>query len=579
MEEIEFDSVSKAKSSIIVRNAYKTYTPKNTILNGLDLTVPAGGIYGLLGPSGCGKTTLLNCIAGQLKLDCGSIWINAKKRSEIGFMPQAVSLHESMSIFENFFFYGYVFGMSSRAIQARAIDLITLLDLPSGHRIVGDLSGGQRRRISMAVAIIHDPKLMILDEPTAGLDPILSHSVWQNLKQFASAGKSIIVTTHYIQEVNDADMVGVMRNGVILSENSPQAIISNCHCNTIEEAYLLLSQKQECEEKKTDNVKPLEPFQVKYEEDDKLFSTKKFKAVLYKNAKQTRREYPFQILLMFLPVVSSWFFCTAIGRYPQRLKLAIVNEETNCNMYERNGCFLDSDSNVHISCLFLEALKNKTYEPEIYETDAKAWDGIRRSRAWGLLHFKRNYTNSLISRFNMPHELDEETILEGFVETRLDSSNFIISEITLKHDLVTSMLNILDTAMENCNMNPKILRPPLSITTVWPSNNANFVSYVASTFLILMCFSTPSLAASLQMFSEKSQGILERMRITGVSLKEIISVVILLQLITIVIQTLMIVSVMFWLFDHPMRGHWVTLFSLAAITGISGVLYGKTFRD
>ncbi|XKL64938.1 hypothetical protein PGB90_005024 [Kerria lacca] len=176
MDQIEINTISNVDNNVtvMVRNAYKSYVSTNPILNGLNLTVPKGIIYGLLGPSGCGKTTLLNCIAGRMTLDSGSIKLNVQKRVQMGYMPQSLSLHGAMTILESFFFYGYLYGMDTEIIEARAKELIAFLDLPSKNRLVRDLSGGQQRRVSLAITIFHDPKLIILDEPTVGLDPILS---------------------------------------------------------------------------------------------------------------------------------------------------------------------------------------------------------------------------------------------------------------------------------------------------------------------------------------------------------------------------------------------------------------------
>jgi len=173
------------------------------------MSVPKGKIYGLLGPSGCGKTTLLSSIVGRSELDSGDIMVKAFKREDIGYMPQDLNLHEHLSIIQTYKFYGRMLNMSTQKILERAKELSALLELPSNNRLVETLSGGQQRRVSLGVALLHNPNILILDEPTVGLDPVLSHSIWEHLISFAKEGKTIIITTHYIEEARQAHTVSI----------------------------------------------------------------------------------------------------------------------------------------------------------------------------------------------------------------------------------------------------------------------------------------------------------------------------------------------------------------------------------
>ncbi|XP_039285534.1 ABC transporter G family member 23-like [Nilaparvata lugens] len=155
------------------RNAYKRYGRTAVILRGLNMTIPTGTIYGLLGPSGCGKTTLLSCIIGRRKLDSGTLFVDVKSKVDMGYMPQEVSLYEEFQIHEVFRYFGLLTNQTEDYIKHREKELAELLDLPPTNRLVCNLSGGQQRRVSMAVALFHNPKFLILDEPTVGLDPLL----------------------------------------------------------------------------------------------------------------------------------------------------------------------------------------------------------------------------------------------------------------------------------------------------------------------------------------------------------------------------------------------------------------------
>jgi ABC-type multidrug transport system ATPase subunit len=175
--------------------------------------------YGLLGASGCGKTTLLSCIVGRRRLNTGEIWVLGGKPGtkgsgvpgkRVGYMPQEIALYGEFSIKETMMYFGWIFGMESPEINERLQFLLNFLDLPSQNRLVKNLSGGQQRRVSFAVALMHDPELLILDEPTVGVDPLLRQSIWNHLVQITKDGnKTVIITTHYIEEARQAHTVSL----------------------------------------------------------------------------------------------------------------------------------------------------------------------------------------------------------------------------------------------------------------------------------------------------------------------------------------------------------------------------------
>lgn len=248
---------NRRQQAVCVRHAFKHYGSNknpNHVLSDLNMTVAKGTIYGLLGASGCGKTTLLSCIVGRRRLNSGEIWVLGGKPGtrgsgvpgkRVGYMPQEIALYGEFTIKETMLYFGWIFGMKTPEIRDRLQFLLNLLDLPGQNRLVKNLSGGQQRRVSFAVALMHDPELLILDEPTVGVDPLLRKSIWEHLVKITKDGnKTVIITTHYIEEARQAHAIGLMRSGKLLAEEAPAVLLSMYHCATLEEVFLKLSRKQ-----------------------------------------------------------------------------------------------------------------------------------------------------------------------------------------------------------------------------------------------------------------------------------------------------------------------------------------------
>jgi ABC-type multidrug transport system ATPase subunit len=167
-----------------------------------------------MGASGCGKTTLLSCIMGTKVLDSGSIKVLSdsvgNNKLEIGFMPQNTALIEEFTIKELFDFFGQVYGLNCLERLERFDFLSNLLELPDTSDLVRNLSGGQKRRVSLAICLIHQPKVLILDEPCVGLDPLLRHKIWSFMEDLAiTRGTTIVISTHYIEEAKLASCVSL----------------------------------------------------------------------------------------------------------------------------------------------------------------------------------------------------------------------------------------------------------------------------------------------------------------------------------------------------------------------------------
>lgn len=200
-------------------------------VRGLDLDVPTGSIFGFIGPSGSGKTTTVRLMTGILAPESGDLLVlgmapvefDRAARSRLGYMPQQNALYPDLTLWHNLGFAASIFGMpwSGRRRRLReALDFVELTD--AKQRLFRDASGGMKRRVALAATLIHNPDLMFLDEPTAGLDPVLRKKVWDRFAELRDAGRTLFVTTQYVGEAAYCDLVGVLARGRLLLVATPE---------------------------------------------------------------------------------------------------------------------------------------------------------------------------------------------------------------------------------------------------------------------------------------------------------------------------------------------------------------------
>jgi ABC-2 type transport system ATP-binding protein len=212
-------------------------------LDGVTLRVKQGEIYGLLGPNGAGKTTLIRMIVGLLSPDAGSVTVLGRRMPnldvlrEVGYMTQQAALYPGLSVEENAQFFGAIYGAES-GVQ----DALVLVELDKRRdSVVSTLSGGMRQRLSLACALVHKPKLLLLDEPTVGVDPQLRVQFWEEFRRMADAGTTIIVSSHVMDEAERCQRLGLIQYGRVLAEGSPNEIRAQAGTQNLEEAFLTLA--------------------------------------------------------------------------------------------------------------------------------------------------------------------------------------------------------------------------------------------------------------------------------------------------------------------------------------------------
>ena len=213
------------------------------VLPDLSCEVERGSVTGLLGPSGSGKTTLIRAIVGVQRLAAGRVEVlgepaGAKTlRSRVGYMTQAPSVYGDLSVRENLRFFARVLGVPSEAVD-RAIDDVSLADFVG--RVVSRLSGGQRARVSLATALLGNPDLLVLDEPTVGLDPVLRRDLWELFHRLAKSGATLLVSSHVMDEADRCHALLLLREGRLLAQATPAELRERTGAQQLDEAFLRL---------------------------------------------------------------------------------------------------------------------------------------------------------------------------------------------------------------------------------------------------------------------------------------------------------------------------------------------------
>jgi len=216
-------------------------------LNGVTLRVRQGEIYGLIGPNGAGKTTLIRSIVGLVEPGSGTVTVlgrrlpNLDVLRQVGYMTQQAALYPGLSVQENVEFFAAIYGAENGVKEA--LEFVDLYDRRSS--VVATISGGMKQRCSLACALVHKPGLLLLDEPTVGVDPQLRVQLWDSFRRMADSGTTIIVSSHVMDEAERCQRLGLMQYGRVLAEGSPAEVRARAGTQNLEEAFLLLAGEKE----------------------------------------------------------------------------------------------------------------------------------------------------------------------------------------------------------------------------------------------------------------------------------------------------------------------------------------------
>ncbi|XP_051936132.1 ABC transporter G family member 20 isoform X2 [Hippocampus zosterae] len=581
--------------AIHCRDVCRSYG-KLQVLNNLNLTVPQGQIYGLLGPSGCGKTTMLKCIVGTLSISRGYIGVLGKPPAfpghgvpgrMVGYMPQELALYNEFTIGNTLTFYGRIHGLKSRETQDRINELIELLDLPQKDRVVRNLSGGQKRRVSLAAALLQKPKLLILDEPTVGVDPVLRKKIWKHLVDIVKTGKmSVIITTHYIEEAGQANVVGLMRNGRLLAEGTPEAVMKQQGSTTLEHAFLQLCETsdQTCVKRSSgsqdDGLGKSQSFESGRDESRPILANvakateevvshtvdwkvrlrhvfpklRNIGALTIKNLLRMRR-MPGSLCFQFLlPVIQMSLICLCVGGDPKGIQVAVVNNDTSPLAFGHSLLsFLDNNSVEQVSL-----------------SHAEAFEGIYDGKYWGIIGFRKDFSRSLMNRMFMKN-VSREVMDAGSVHVWLDQTNHQIA-LMLQQKLYEAFQAFVESKLGS--MAYMYSLPIKFEEAIYGSHNADFTTFVMPGAVLSIAFYLALGLTALSFVLEKKEGLLDRCWVAGVSSLETMLAHLFSQLLIISVQIILMLLFVLLVFKMPNEGSLVLIVLLIVLQGITGISFG-----
>lgn len=601
--------------AVSVEKAVASYG-KTKILDGLSMKVKQGAVYALLGPSGCGKTTLLSCILGRKELESGNISVFDGTPGDrniglpgplVGFMPQDICLYQEFTIKETFQYFGRLQKMNMDILETKQIALLDMLDLPEQGRRVAGLSGGQKRRLSFAVALLHNPQLLILDEPTVGVDPLVRARIWSHLKSLSQSGVTIIITTHYVEEARDANMVGIMRNGRLLAQESPGYLMEKHQAQTLEKVFLCLCQELEHAEydetRMSSKTQSLQSVSVSHESDQSVNvnlikkkpkqkpkftlttpSISNIAALFMKNWITMKRNLLLLLFVFFLPGIVLLINSVTIGLSPVNLPIALVNHESDCS---DNFYIKDCEANL-LGCYFKQSLnKSETVNLISYSNLSEAIRDSQAALVRGVIVIPGNFSASFLKRILIDWRWDQFVYYYGIedeeqigkfdkISVSLDMSDpqlalFITNAVTKSLDVFTNEVSSVceDHLGDGIDLTMIEIDDP-----VLGDEKTDFQEFITPGIIALAIFFLAMALTSESFIAERSQGLLERSWITGVLPFEILASYILSQFVVMVVQAAITLITVFLIFQLPCRGPIAWLIVLTLFQGLAGMSFG-----
>lgn len=586
-------------SAISARKLCCSYE-KKLVLNECNLTVTKGHIYGLLGPMGCGKTTLLKCVLGINRLQSGDIRIFGEKigshklkipGSGVGYMPQDLALAMAFTIEESLTYYGKMHKLTQQEIESRIEFLMKRFEMPPKTQVLSTLSGGQQRRVALSVALMHSPPLLLLDEPTIGLDPLLKYIVWSHLKELSAQGITIIYTTCYNEEARGANTIGFMRNGKMMIEDDPERLLRKFQCDLLEQVSFKLSQlqnieirkmileRQQSSDKLTDSLK--QKTQQKCQEGQRNHedvSINKIEAKLSEKLSQKLNYFNFYqipiiirsnlilinrnfwailIFYMFLPSFLMATYCLAIGEMSHDIRIAILNEENPPDLSTR----------------LLEGLDERRISQVKFDDLDSAIDAIKRGEVWAALEISPNYTEAIGNRIYDGPLADNETLKDSSLKIYIDLTSPIV-DFTILFSLIKSFESMIKGYLIEEGYSQNLISMPWNINEfIYGTDNPSVKSHNAPAILSIGFFFVVLTLAGFTVIKEKTEGVLERKLINGIGILEIMIAHLVTQSLLMLFQLGFLLTTTYYVFRVELIGSFIETIIIISLIGFSGITF------
>ncbi|XP_025989491.1 ABC transporter G family member 20 [Solenopsis invicta] len=594
------------EKAVIVRNAIKRYGKEQLVLNGLNMTISKGSIYGLLGASGCGKTTLLSCIVGIQNFDSGEVWVlggtpdskgSGIPGPRVGYMPQDISLAGEFTVRDAFYYFGRINGLNDEEIDEKETFFSDFLQLPPLDHLVKNMSGGQQRRVSFAVTLIHRPELLILDEPTVGLDPILRENIWIYLMKITQEeGVTVLMTTHYIEETKDANKIGLMRHGKLLAESTSDKLLEHFQCLFLEEAFLKLCEAQDNavtlnerswesnENTSSDVLHEDKHRHTKVISEYKAISghqvprLKRFKALLVKNGIQFLRYYTGLCFATIFPIVQASLFLATVGGDPKGIKIGIINEEAgNCDFGSNFGNVWNDESTCHfrnLSCRFLHNFGDSIAKQEYYEDFSEAKSDVQDGKLCGIMYFSQNFSQGLQTRLEDTNFADDSDLYASQIQVFLDMGDMQIG-LFVQKNLYKRFIEIFEDIMKDCKYLIKLAHPHIRFENpIFGTNDLTYLDYVIPSFILTLSFFLAVPNSYSLIITDRLEGVWNRSMVQGVRTEEIVLSHILIQLVIVVIQITMMMLIFFVVWGVDYKGSIFVICFFLFLNGLCGLMFG-----
>uniref|UniRef100_A0A673ZJ27 ABC transporter G family member 23-like n=1 Tax=Salmo trutta TaxID=8032 RepID=A0A673ZJ27_SALTR len=512
--------------------------------------------YGLLGPSGCGKTTL---VLGKPPAFPGH-----------QVPGRMVGVHATVTISDTLTFFGRIHGLSLRTPRHVWTSWWTSWTLPQKD-------GGQKRRVSLGAALLQNPQLLILDEPTVGVDPVLRAKIWQHLVEIVKTGKvSVVITTHYIEEARQANVVGLMRNGQLLAEGHPETMMKQHNAPTLEKAFLQLCETSDQVGSK-DSTSPLggvlesrQSFESGREESQPILGAgpgpveelpkysadwkvrvmhvmpkwRNIAALMIKTMVRMKRMPGSMCFQFLLPVIQISLMCLCIGGDPKGIQVAVVNNETSSSSFSQSLLsFLDNSSVQQVNL-----------------SHAEAFAGAYNGEYWAVIGFGKNFTSYLTKRV-IQRQVSKEVVDGGSVHVWLD----LTSNLFPPQDFIQYKMG---------SMSYLVSLPVKFEEPIYGSMNSDFTTFVTPGAVLSITFYLAVGLTALSFVIERKEGLMDRCWVAGVSSLETVLAHLISQLFVISIQVILLLLLMLLVFKIPNEGSLVLVIALIVLQGLTGISFG-----